>query len=59
MAVDEISLRRLAQERAKQIKDYLIRKGEIPNERVFMVEVKIDHASEADTIRTNLTLSGI
>ena len=59
MAVDETSLRRLAQERARQIKDHLIRKGEIPNERVFMVEVKIDHASDADTIRTNLTLSGI
>jgi len=59
MAVHETSLRRLAQERAKQIKDYLIRKGEIPNERVFMVEVKIDHSSNADTIRTNLTLSVI
>ena len=59
MAVDETSLRRLAQERARQIKDHLIRKGEIPNERVFMVEVKLDHASDADTIRTNLTLSGI
>jgi len=59
MAVDETSLRRLAQERARQIKDHLIRKGEIPNERVFMVEVKIDHASDADKIRTNLTLSGI
>jgi hypothetical protein len=59
MTVDETRLRRLAQERAKQIKDYLIRKGEIPDERVFMVEVKIDHASDADTIRSNLTLSGI
>jgi hypothetical protein len=59
MAINETSLRRLAQERARQIKDHLIRKGEIPNERVFMVEVKIDHASDADTIRTNLTLSGI
>jgi len=59
MPVDETSLRRLAQERAKQIKDHLIRKGEIPNERVFMVEVKLDHASDADTIRTNLILSGI
>jgi len=59
IAVDETSLRRLAQERARQIKDHLIRKGEIPNERVFMVEVKINHASDADMIRTNLTLSGI
>ncbi|MBC2694722.1 MAG: DUF748 domain-containing protein [Desulfobacteraceae bacterium] len=59
MAVDETSLRRLAQERAKQIKDHLILKGEIPNEQVFMVEIKIDHVSDADTIGTNLTLSGI
>ena len=59
MVVDKTSLQRLAQERARQIKDYLIRKGKIPNERVFMVEVKIDHASDADMIRTNLTLSGI
>ncbi|MCK5509359.1 MAG: DUF748 domain-containing protein [Desulfobacterales bacterium] len=59
MAVDETGLRRLAQERAKQIKDHLIRKGKIPNKRVFMVEVKINHASDVDTIRTDLTLSGI
>ncbi len=59
MAVDETGLRRLAQKRAKQIKDHLIRKGKIPNKRVFMVEVKVDHASDADTIRTDLTLSGI
>ncbi len=59
IAIDETKLRSLAQERAKQIKDHLIRKGEIPNERVFIVEVKIDQASDADTILTNLTLSGI
>jgi len=59
IVVDETSLRRLAQERARQIKDHLIRKGKIPNKRVFMVEVKIEQASDADTICTNLTLSGI
>jgi len=52
MAVDETRLRRLAQERAIRIKDHLIRKGKIPSERVVMVEVKIDHSSDADTMVT-------
>ncbi|MBN1841943.1 MAG: DUF748 domain-containing protein [Deltaproteobacteria bacterium] len=58
MAVDEIALRRLAQERARQIKGHLIQQGEIPDERVFMIEVEIDGASDGDAIRSNLTLSG-
>lgn len=59
MPVDESSLWPLAQERARQIKGHLIQKGEIPDERVFMVEVEIDYASDGDTIRTNFTLLGI
>ncbi|MBE9582003.1 MAG: DUF748 domain-containing protein [Proteobacteria bacterium] len=58
MPVDETSLRHLAQERARQIKGHLIQKGEIPDERVFIVKVEIGRASNGDTIRTNLTLSG-
>lgn len=56
--VDESSLRQLAQERAKQIKGHLVEKGEIPDERVFIVEVEISPASEGETMRTNLMLSG-
>ena len=55
--VDELSLRRLAQERARQIKGHLIEKGEIPDEQLFIVEVEIDGASDGDRIRTNLSLS--
>ena len=58
MPVDEISLRRLAQERARRIKGHLIEKGEIPDKQVFIVQVEVGRASDGDAIRTNLTLSG-
>ena len=58
MPVDETSLRRLAQERARRIKGHLIEKGEIPDKRVFMVKVEVGRVSDGDAIRTNLTLSG-
>ena len=58
MPVDETSLRRLAQERARRIKGHLIEKGEIPDKQVFIVQVEVGRASDGDAIRTNLTLSG-
>lgn len=58
MPVNETRLRRLAQDRARQIKDHLIEKGGIPDERVFMVDVEIDDVPDGYTVRTHLTLSG-
>ena len=58
MPVDETSLRRLAQERARRINGHLIEKGEIPDKQVFIVQVEVGRASDGDAIRTNLTLSG-
>lgn len=58
MPVDEARLRRLAQDRARQIKGHLIENGDIPDERVFMVDVEIDDAADDHSARTHLMLSG-
>ncbi len=58
--VDEAALQHLAQERATRIKGYLIEKGKVPNDRVFVAAVEVDAkgVSDGNTIRVNLTLSG-
>ena len=58
--IDEAALQHLAQERATQIKGYLIEKGKVPDDRVFVAAVEVDAKSVSDgnTIRVNLTLSG-
>ena len=58
MPVDEARLRRLAQERATQIRDHLTQQGEIPADRLFLRGVEIIDAAEGETVRTHLTLSG-
>ena len=58
MAADVTGLQILAQERATQIKNYLVQEGQIPNERVVAVWAQVDNAAKGDTVRTNLTLAG-
>ncbi len=60
MTIDELSLQRLAQGRATQIKGYLIEQGEISPDRLFALEVGIDEqgVSNGEAIRVNLTLTG-
>ena len=41
-----------------EIRNYLVEKGKVPNERVFMIKVEITEAFDGDTARVNLTLSG-
>jgi hypothetical protein len=57
--IAETALRELARKRAMQIKDYMVQKGGIPDKQVFTVDIEIADGSDGDTIRTNLTLSGI
>ncbi len=57
-AVDDSSLKQLAQERAVQIRDHLVQQGKIPADRLFLRGVEITEGSDQDTIRTNLKLSG-
>lgn len=58
--IDEAALQHLAQERATQIKGYLIKKGRVPNDQVLVGEVEVDAkgVSDGNAIRVNLTLSG-
>ncbi len=54
--VDEGQLRFLAQQRAQHIQDFLIQKAEIPNDRVFLVEVLLTPEVEQDLVRSPLAL---
>jgi hypothetical protein len=56
--VEEIELRALAQERANQIKGYLIEQGTIANERVFIIDANIGQVSDGISLRVDLALSG-
>lgn len=55
--INDTMLRILAQERAKQIKGYLIAKGGVPNGQIFIVDVKINKSTNGDHIDTTLSLS--
>ena len=54
--VEDSQLRRLAQERAKTIRDQLIQQGQIPQERVFMIEVNLNPEKSEQAVRSTLTL---
>jgi hypothetical protein len=55
--IKDSDLRQLAHERARQIKGYLIGKGTVENERVFILDVRIEDETENDNARTTLSLS--
>jgi len=57
ISITEDELRLLAQERARHIRDFLVSQNQIPEERVFLVEVNLDAKSEENLIFTNLTLT--
>ncbi len=55
--IDENHLRELSQERARQIRNYLISEGKVSENRLFMIEVEIKKVSEGASIGSELTLS--
>jgi hypothetical protein len=55
--IDDLSLRRLAQDRALEIKGHLLQK-QIPDERIFVLDIELTDSFEKDTVRANLTLDG-
>jgi hypothetical protein len=57
MKVDESELRSLAQARAKAIREQLVQQGQLPEERLFLVEIELE-ASEGKQVRTHLNLTG-
>ena len=57
MAIEDIDLRQLATQRAQEVKGYLLKKGNIENERIFILDPQINDASEFDTARIVLSLS--
>ena len=58
MSVDEAKPHQLAIVRSKQIRNHLIEKGKISDERLFIVDVEIFETADGEMIRTNLKLSG-
>lgn len=57
MAVEESELRLLAQGRAKAIREQLIERGGLPEDRVFLVEVELT-PSKSEQVRAHLNLTG-
>ena len=55
--VEEEELRALARDRAKAIREDLVRQGKVLEDRVFLVEVELAR-SEKDQVRTRLNLTG-
>jgi len=55
--VDDSELRRLAQERAKTIRDHFIQQGQFPQERVFMIEVNLNPEGSEQAVRSTLALA--
>ncbi len=55
-SVEDIDLTQLAQERARQIKGYLIQSGKIESDRLYLLDVQIDDEPAGTTARTVLSL---
>jgi len=58
MPVDDVKLRLLAQERAEQIRMYLVDTGGIPAERISLTRGQPLDSAEGDHARSNLNLAG-
>jgi uncharacterized protein involved in outer membrane biogenesis len=59
MTVKDSELQLLAQERAGRIKDFLLKQGSLPVERVFLTEVKLEAKPEQDLVPSVMSLSAI
>ena len=57
VVVDEGQLRALAQQRAQQIREYLIQEGKVPSNQVFLVEVIMTPVTEEGTVQSPLALN--
>jgi len=57
MVIEDSDLRQLATQRAQRVKGYLLKEGNIENERIFILDSQINDASEFDTARMVLSLS--
>ncbi|MDT4799580.1 hypothetical protein FQZ97_322420 [compost metagenome] len=49
-------LRKLGQERAKQIKDYLVSRGGLPDDRIYLIDVSLGEAENNGDVITQLHL---
>lgn len=55
--IEESQLRLLAQQRAQQIRDFLIQEAQVSGERIFLVEPTLSPVTEGNTIRNPLALT--
>ena len=57
IVVGDSQLRLLAQQRAQQIREYLIQEGKVSNNQVFLVEVVLNPTAEEGMVRSPLALT--
>ncbi|MEC4673286.1 MAG: DUF748 domain-containing protein, partial [Nitrospirota bacterium] len=55
--VDEETLRQLAQQRAKRIRNFIVNEGGVSEERVFLVDSGVDASGSIDLVKTTLALT--
>ncbi len=55
--VDEETLRQLAQQRAKRIRNFIVNEGGVSEERVFLVDSGVDASGSIDLVKTTLVLT--
>lgn len=55
--LEEGQLRVLAQQRAQQIRDYLIQEGQVQGNQVFLVEVAMNPMTEEEMVHSPLALT--
>ncbi|ATE59593.1 DUF748 domain-containing protein [Thauera sinica] len=53
-AVGEGELRALAQQRAQEVKDWLMAEGQVPGERIFLLEPKVEAIAEGGQVQFSL-----
>ena len=57
ISVPERDLRNLARARAQSIRDQLVQQGQIPANRIFLIEVKLNPVSNNEAVQSTLALA--
>lgn len=57
IAISESDMRLLAQQRAKEVQQFLIEEGQIPAENLFLLDVEPQSGDDGETVRTHLSLT--
>ncbi|HCI1656119.1 TPA: hypothetical protein NOE00_006565, partial [Pseudomonas aeruginosa] len=55
-AKSQVLLRQIGQARATRIKDYLVEKGQLPDDRIYLIDVSFAEGEDKGNVDTQLHL---